>query len=294
MGALSTPTSPESIAGWRNECNADRPGNPRQRRRRRGGQVRGHGRRMVGSGRQVQAAAHAEPLPPRLHRRPDRRRVRPRPQGARAPSPACASSTSAAAAACSPSPWRASAPRWWASTPPPATSRSPACTPPSPSSRSTTATAPPRTSPPPARAFDVVLNMEVVEHVADPPAFLAACRDLLRPGGLMICSTINRNPKSWLLAIVGAEHVMRWLPRGTHDWSKFITPDELSAPPPRRRPRPGRRQGLRLQPPRLELVASPTATSRSTTSPPASAPPTPVDAVKDSLTNPLAPRPSRR
>ena len=77
--------------------------------------------------------------------------------------------------------------------------------------------------------FDVVLNMEVVEHVSDPPAYLAACRDLLKPGGLMICSTINRNPKSWLLAIVGAEHVMRWLPRGTHDWSRFITPDELSA-----------------------------------------------------------------
>ncbi|HET9068142.1 MAG TPA: bifunctional 2-polyprenyl-6-hydroxyphenol methylase/3-demethylubiquinol 3-O-methyltransferase UbiG [Amaricoccus sp.] len=77
--------------------------------------------------------------------------------------------------------------------------------------------------------FDVVLNMEVVEHVSDPAAYLAACRELLAPGGLMICSTINRNPKSWLLAIVGAEHVMRWLPVGTHDWSRFITPDELAA-----------------------------------------------------------------
>jgi 2-polyprenyl-6-hydroxyphenyl methylase / 3-demethylubiquinone-9 3-methyltransferase len=77
--------------------------------------------------------------------------------------------------------------------------------------------------------FHVVLNMEVVEHVTDPAAYLAACRDLLEPGGLMICSTINRNPKSWLLAIVGAEHVMRWLPVGTHDWSRFITPDELFA-----------------------------------------------------------------
>ncbi len=75
--------------------------------------------------------------------------------------------------------------------------------------------------------FDVVLNMEVVEHVADPPAFLATCRELLNPGGLMICSTINRNPKSYLMAIIGAEVVMRWLPRGTHDWRKFITPDEL-------------------------------------------------------------------
>jgi 2-polyprenyl-6-hydroxyphenyl methylase / 3-demethylubiquinone-9 3-methyltransferase len=77
--------------------------------------------------------------------------------------------------------------------------------------------------------FDVVLNMEVVEHVPDPAAYLAACRELLVPGGLMICSTINRNPKSWLLAIVGAEHVMRWLPVGTHDWRKFITPAELDA-----------------------------------------------------------------
>jgi len=77
--------------------------------------------------------------------------------------------------------------------------------------------------------FDVVLNMEVVEHVADPLAYLTACRQLLKPGGLMVCSTLNRNPKSYLMAIIGAEHVMRWLPRGTHDWSKFITPDELFA-----------------------------------------------------------------
>ena len=77
--------------------------------------------------------------------------------------------------------------------------------------------------------FDVVLAMEIIEHVSDPPAFLAACRDLLKPGGLLICSTINRNPKSWLMAIVGAEQVMRWLPVGTHDWRKFITPDELAA-----------------------------------------------------------------
>ena len=75
--------------------------------------------------------------------------------------------------------------------------------------------------------FDVVLNMEVVEHVADPLAYLTACCDLLRPGGLHICSTINRNPKSFAMAIVGAEYVMRWLPKGTHEWNKFITPDEL-------------------------------------------------------------------
>ncbi|MGY6697269.1 MAG: bifunctional 2-polyprenyl-6-hydroxyphenol methylase/3-demethylubiquinol 3-O-methyltransferase UbiG [Roseinatronobacter sp.] len=75
--------------------------------------------------------------------------------------------------------------------------------------------------------FDVVLNMEVVEHVADPLAYLTACQQLLRPGGLMICSTLNRNPKSFLMAIIGAEYVMRWLPKGTHEWAKFITPDEL-------------------------------------------------------------------
>ena len=75
--------------------------------------------------------------------------------------------------------------------------------------------------------FDVVLNMEVVEHVADPLAYLTACQELLNPGGLHICSTLNRNPKSFAMAIVGAEYVMRWLPKGTHEWSKFITPDEL-------------------------------------------------------------------
>jgi 2-polyprenyl-6-hydroxyphenyl methylase/3-demethylubiquinone-9 3-methyltransferase len=75
--------------------------------------------------------------------------------------------------------------------------------------------------------FDVVLNMEVVEHVADPLAYLTACQQLLKPSGLMICSTLNRNPKSFVMAIIGAEWVMRWLPKGTHDWAKFITPDEL-------------------------------------------------------------------
>ena len=77
--------------------------------------------------------------------------------------------------------------------------------------------------------FDVILNMEVVEHVADPLAYLKACFELLKPGGLMTCSTINRNPKSFVFAIVGAEYVMRWLPKGTHEWDKFITPDELFA-----------------------------------------------------------------
>ncbi|MEM8593064.1 MAG: bifunctional 2-polyprenyl-6-hydroxyphenol methylase/3-demethylubiquinol 3-O-methyltransferase UbiG [Pseudomonadota bacterium] len=75
--------------------------------------------------------------------------------------------------------------------------------------------------------FDVVLNMEVVEHVADPQAYLTACAALVKPGGIHICSTLNRTARSYLAAIIGAEHVMRWLPKGTHEWSKFITPDEL-------------------------------------------------------------------
>lgn len=77
--------------------------------------------------------------------------------------------------------------------------------------------------------FDVVLNMEVVEHVSGPLAYLTACRDLLKPGGIMVCSTLNRNAKSFMMAIIGAEWVMRWLPKGTHDWQKFITPEELFA-----------------------------------------------------------------
>lgn len=75
--------------------------------------------------------------------------------------------------------------------------------------------------------FDVVLNIEVVEHVADPATYLTACQRLLKPGGLHICSTLNRTAKSFAAAIVGAEFIMRWLPKGTHDWNKFITPEEL-------------------------------------------------------------------
>ncbi|MDO6727057.1 MAG: bifunctional 2-polyprenyl-6-hydroxyphenol methylase/3-demethylubiquinol 3-O-methyltransferase UbiG [Cognatishimia sp.] len=75
--------------------------------------------------------------------------------------------------------------------------------------------------------FDVVINMEVVEHVADPQEFLTVCQRLVKPGGLMLCSTLNRTVKSFGAAIIGAEWIMRWLPKGTHEWHKFITPDEL-------------------------------------------------------------------
>ena len=77
--------------------------------------------------------------------------------------------------------------------------------------------------------FDVVLAMEVVEHVADVPAFVATCASMVKPGGLMIAATLNRTLKSFALAIVGAEYVLRWVPRGTHQWDKFVKPEELEA-----------------------------------------------------------------
>ena len=75
--------------------------------------------------------------------------------------------------------------------------------------------------------FDVVLAMEVVEHVTDVKEFIATCAAMVKPGGLMIAATLNRTLKSFALAIVGAEYVLRWLPRGTHQWDKFVTPNEL-------------------------------------------------------------------
>ncbi len=75
--------------------------------------------------------------------------------------------------------------------------------------------------------FDVILNMEVIEHVADPKAFVATCCSMLKPGGLMFVATLNRTFKSFALGIVGAEYVLRWLPKGTHQWEKFITPSDL-------------------------------------------------------------------
>jgi 2-polyprenyl-6-hydroxyphenyl methylase / 3-demethylubiquinone-9 3-methyltransferase len=75
--------------------------------------------------------------------------------------------------------------------------------------------------------FDVVLAMEVVEHVADVNLFVECCASMVKPGGMMIGATLNRTLKSFALAIVGAEYVLRWLPRGTHQWDKFVTPNEL-------------------------------------------------------------------
>ncbi len=75
--------------------------------------------------------------------------------------------------------------------------------------------------------FDIVLAMEVVEHVVDVKEFVSVCASMVKPGGLMIAATLNRTLKSFALAIVGAEYVLRWLPRGTHQWDKFVTPQEL-------------------------------------------------------------------
>ena len=77
--------------------------------------------------------------------------------------------------------------------------------------------------------FDIVLNMEVVEHVSNVPLYMKSCADLVAPGGLLFSATINRTARALAFAKFGAEYVLRWLPRGTHDWNKFLTPDELKA-----------------------------------------------------------------
>ncbi len=88
-------------------------------------------------------------------------------------------------------------------------------------------------------AFDIVTCLEMLEHVPDPASTIAACATLVKPGGHIFFSTINRNPKSWLFAIVGAEYVLNLLPRGTHEYLKFIKPSELE--------RWSRAAGLKLQ-----------------------------------------------
>ncbi|MEA2840313.1 MAG: 2-polyprenyl-6-hydroxyphenyl methylase / 3-demethylubiquinone-9 3-methyltransferase [Methylobacteriaceae bacterium] len=87
-------------------------------------------------------------------------------------------------------------------------------------------------------SFDAVLAMEVIEHVPDQAAFVASAAALVQPGGLLIMSTLNRTLKSFALAIIGAEYVLRWLPKGTHKWERFVTPEELA--------RMMRRSGMRV------------------------------------------------
>jgi len=77
--------------------------------------------------------------------------------------------------------------------------------------------------------FDIVLNMEVVEHVDNVPLYMKSCADLVAPGGLLFSATLNRTLRARALAVFAAENILRWLPRGTHDWNKFITPDELKS-----------------------------------------------------------------
>jgi 2-polyprenyl-6-hydroxyphenyl methylase/3-demethylubiquinone-9 3-methyltransferase len=77
------------------------------------------------------------------------------------------------------------------------------------------------------KKYDIVLALEIVEHVADVELFLRTCGALVKPGGLLFLSTLNRTAKSWALAIAGAEYVLRWVPRGTHDWKKFLKPSEV-------------------------------------------------------------------
>jgi 2-polyprenyl-6-hydroxyphenyl methylase/3-demethylubiquinone-9 3-methyltransferase len=77
-------------------------------------------------------------------------------------------------------------------------------------------------------AFDVVTCMEMLEHVPNPASIIAACGRLVKPGGTVFFSTLNRNPKAYLLAVVGAEYILGWLPKGTHDYAKFIKPSELA------------------------------------------------------------------
>lgn len=106
-------------------------------------------------------------------------------------------------------------------------------------------------------AFDVVLNMEVVEHVADLSEFLKACAALVKPDGFMLVATLNRTLKSLALAKIGAEYVLRWLPPGTHDWNRFVTPDELKKDLAAADLKVTRTQGVVFDPLRWEWRLSP-------------------------------------
>jgi 2-polyprenyl-6-hydroxyphenyl methylase/3-demethylubiquinone-9 3-methyltransferase len=109
--------------------------------------------------------------------------------------------------------------------------------------------------------FDAVLSLEVVEHVADVAGFLGNCGTLVRAGGALVVATLNRTPKAFLLAIVGAEYVLRWLPRGTHDWQKFLKPSEVAALLRENGLTLGGISGARLNPLIRQLKPHPTDTS---------------------------------
>ena len=96
--------------------------------------------------------------------------------------------------------------------------------------------------------FDVILNMEVIEHVADLNLFVDSCASMLKPSGMMFVATINRTAKAFALAIVGAEYVLGWLPRGTHDWAKFVKPLELDTALTRARLTVGSETGVMFNP----------------------------------------------
>lgn len=98
------------------------------------------------------------------------------------------------------------------------------------------------------KRFDVVLALEIAEHVPDLQAFVQSCVDLCKPGGLIIFSTLNRTPKSFALGIVAAEYILRWVPRGTHDWKKFIKPSELARALSQAGATPGMMTGLVYDP----------------------------------------------
>ena len=193
----------------------------------RGRALLGARRRMVGPARQDGAAAQVQSGAHRLHPRPGRRPLRPRSQAARFAEGACASSTSAAAAASCPSRWPGSAPPWSASIRRRPISRRRSSTPAQRELpidyRCTTAEELAETG----ERFDVVLAMEVVEHVADVPLFVQSCADDGEARRADDRRHLNRTLKSFALAIVGAEYILRWLPVGTHRWDKFVTPNEL-------------------------------------------------------------------
>ena len=97
-----------------------------------------------------------------------------------------------------------------------------------------------------AGTYDVVTTMEVIEHVADLDAFMSAAAKLLKPGGIMLLATLNKTMKSYALAIVGAEYILGWLPRGTHDWNKFMSPKDLASLCQRHGLKPGEAVGVSL------------------------------------------------